>query len=72
MLYSVRMADTPPIEQKLKELTESVGRPNFVVYGIQDDAGKITTSFSMHKMKPNMVVKAVLRVLDLIITKTIK
>ncbi len=63
---------TPPIEQKLKELTESVGRPNFVVYGIQGDDGKITTSFSMHKMKPNIVLKAVLRVLDMIVSKTIK
>lgn len=66
------MADIPPIEKKLKELTESVGRPNFVVYGIQDDDGKVTTSFSMHKMKPNVVLKAVLRVLDMIVSKTIK
>lgn len=66
------MTDTPPIEQKLKELTESVGKPNFAIFGIQGDDGKITTSFSMHKMKPNVVLKAVLRVLDMIVSKTIK
>ena len=66
------MADTPPIEKKLKELTESVGRPNFVIYGIQGDDGKVTTSFSMSNMKANIVMKAVLRVLDMIVTKTIK
>ena len=67
------MADTPPpIEQKLKELTESVGKPNFVIFGIQGDDGNVMTSFSMHKMKANFVMKAVLRVLDMIVTKTIK
>ena len=65
------MADVP-FEQKLKALTESVGRPNFVIYGWQDEDGKVMTSFSMSKMKPNVVVKAVLRVLDMIVTKTIK
>lgn len=65
------MADVP-FEQKLKALTESVGRPNFVIYGIQSEDGKVMTSFSMSKMKPNVVVKAVLKVLDMIVTKTIK
>lgn len=62
----------PPIEQKLKDLTESVGKPNFAIFGIQGDDGKIQTSFSMSHMQPNVVVKAVIRVLDMIVSKTIK
>jgi hypothetical protein len=66
------MADTPPIEKKLKELTESIGKPNFVIFGIQRDDGNVTTSFSMTNMKANVVLKAVIRVLDMIVSKTIK
>lgn len=66
------MPHVPPIEQKLKEFTHSVEKPNFMIFGIQDEEGKVTTSFSMHKMKAPMVVKAVLRILDMILSKTIK
>jgi len=66
------MADTPPIGPKLKELTESVGKSNCAIVGIQGDDGKIHTFFSMSHMQPNVVVKAIIRVLDMFVTKTIK
>lgn len=64
--------DTPQFHQKLSKLTESVGRPNFVIYGWKDDNGKTQISYSLHKMDLKAALRAILRVLGTIIEKNLK
>ena len=58
--------------KKLSKLTESVGRPNFVIYGWKDDNGKTQISYSLHKMTLKEALRAILKVLGTIIEKNLK
>ena len=61
-----------PFEQKLKQLTESVGRPNFVLYGFQEDDGNIRVSYALHNMSLKAALQSMLHVLKELIDKAMK
>lgn len=61
-----------PFEQQLKALTESVGRPNFVLYGYQEEDGKVRVSYALHKMSLKAALQSMLHVLSELIGKTLK
>ncbi len=69
------MADnnpSPSFEQKLKALTEGVGRPNFVLYGWQEENGNVRVSYALHKMSLKAALQSMLHVVKEIIDKSLK
>lgn len=66
------MPDEIPFEQKLKALTESVGRPNFVLYGWQDEKGNVRVSYALHKMSLKAALQGMLHVVGELISKSLK
>lgn len=64
--------ETPDFAKKLSKLTETVGRPNFVIYGWRDDNGKMKISYSLHQMNIKAALRAILNVLGTIIEKNLK
>lgn len=64
--------DDVPFEQKLKALTESAGRPNFVIYGWQEEDGSVRVSYALHKMGPKAALQSMLHVVKELIDKSMK
>lgn len=61
-----------PFEKKLKALTESVGRPNFVLYGWQEDDGNVKVSYALHNMSLKAALQSMLHVLKELVDKAMK
>lgn len=61
-----------PFEKKLKALTESVGRPNFVLYGWQEDGGNVKVSYALHNMSLKAALQSMLHVLKELVDKAMK
>lgn len=64
--------DNLPFEQKLKALTESAGRPNFVIYGWQEEDGTVRVSYALHKMQLKGALQSMLHVLKELVDKSLK
>lgn len=72
-MYTIPMADQNiPFEKKLKVLTESVGRPNFVLYGWQEEDGTVRISYALHKMSLKAALQSMLHVIKELIDKSMK
>lgn len=65
------MNDPIPFEQKLKALTESVGRPNFVIYGWQEEDGSVKVSYALHKMNLKAALQSMIHVLKELVDKSL-
>lgn len=61
-----------PFEEKLKALTETAGRPNFVIYGWQEEDGTVRVSYALHKMGLKAALQSMVHVLKELIDKSMK